>query len=59
METDEALDPMAIRSLRSQAVMLQPQDIARLVEELLGLLAATARGRDATVNDVAFSDRPR
>jgi len=34
METDEALDPIAIRSLRSQAVMLQPQDIARLVEEL-------------------------
>ena len=49
METDEALDPIAIRSLRSQAVMLQPQDITRLVEELLGLLPATGRGTDATV----------
>jgi hypothetical protein len=34
METDEALDPIAIRSFRPKAVMLQPEDITRLIEQL-------------------------
>jgi hypothetical protein len=37
METDEALDPIAIRSFRPQAIMLESQDIARVIEQLLGL----------------------
>jgi hypothetical protein len=32
MESDKALDPIAIGSLRPQTVVLQTQDIARLVE---------------------------
>jgi hypothetical protein len=37
MKMDEPLNSVAIRSFRPQAVMLQPQDIARLIQKLFGL----------------------
>jgi hypothetical protein len=39
--------------------MLQPQDIARLIEEFLGLLPATVGDTDAKANEFAFGDRSR
>ena len=37
MEMDEALNPVAIRSFRSETIMLQTQNIARLIQQLFGL----------------------
>ena len=37
MEPNEPFDPIAIRSFCSQAVMLQAQDITRLIEQLFRL----------------------
>ena len=37
MEMDEALNPVAIRSFRSETIMLQTQNIARLIQQLFRL----------------------
>src|SRR5260370_1884913 len=46
METDKALDPVAIRAFRSQTVVLEAQDIAGLIEYFFGLVCAVGRGYD-------------
>ncbi len=59
METNEALDPIAIRSFRAKTVMLQPQDITRLIEELFGLAPRNSGRYRCQGHVFAFSDRPR
>jgi hypothetical protein len=48
MKMDEALNPVAIRSFRPQTVMLQAQDVARLIQQLFALAPWVAR--DAEVD---------
>jgi predicted nucleic acid-binding protein len=52
-------DPIAIRSFRSQTVMLQPQDIARLIEEFFRLAAGNSRRYGCQGHEFAFGDRSR
>src|SRR6266446_7512254 len=44
METDKALDPVAVRAFRSQTVVFEAQDIAGLLEYFFGLVCAVGRG---------------
>jgi hypothetical protein len=54
-----ALDLMAIRSFRSQTVMLQPRDIERLIDEFFRLAAGNGRRYGCQGHEFAFGDRSR
>src|SRR5437667_4815914 len=46
MKPDKALDPVAIRSFRSQTVVFKAQNVERLVEKFFRLACDVSRGYD-------------
>jgi hypothetical protein len=58
METDEALNPITIRSFGPKAVVFQAQDIARVIEELFRLATGDGCRYDYGRYDRGFSNCP-
>ena len=58
MKMDEALYPVAIRSFGPYAIMLQTQDITRLIQQLFGFASGFAGGTEVSVMSLLLVSAP-